>query len=116
MLFYDGACPLCAKEIKLLKSCKSQRLSLVDIHSELLDGARMPNKTQLLQTLHIRKDNGQWVTGISANVLAWQYTKYGFLLRWLDWPIIKPVVGSVYAYWAKLRYQRNVKRGLYKNV
>lgn len=31
-LYYDGACPLCSREMDTLRRCISNNLSLVDIH------------------------------------------------------------------------------------
>ena len=113
-LYYDGACPLCSREMDTLRRCTSGGLSLVDIHDLPVLNHTNIDKHALLQTLHIQTADGEWVTGISANVLAWQYTKYGVFFRWLEWPFIKSVARFVYAYWAKVRYQKNLNNGIYK--
>lgn len=113
-LYYDGACPLCSREMNALQRCTSGDLSLVDIHDLPALNHTNLDKHTLLQTLHIQTSGGEWVTGISANVLAWQYTKYGVFFRWLEWPLIKPVTRFIYAYWAKVRYQKNLNNGMYQ--
>lgn len=113
-LYYDGACPLCSREMNALRRCTSGDLSLVDIHDLPALNHTHVDKHTLLQTLHIQTSDGEWVTGISANVLAWQYTTYGVFFRWLEWPLIKPVARFIYTYWAKVRYQKNVNNGMYK--
>ncbi len=129
-LFYDGQCPLCVKEMDRLRQLKSSTLELQDIHAlddlavtETLESTRgdtqktverapehvsttaMPSKTALLKVLHLQRD-GQFITGIDANIAAWQHTRYGWLWRWLSWPIIRPIVEIVYDRWAKWRYDR----------
>ncbi len=102
-LYYDGACPLCAHEMKHLAKLKRETLNLVDIHSlEITDG--MPSKEDLLLNLHLQRDD-QWIVGADANVAAWQHTRFGALWAWLRWPLIRSVVDPVYAFWAKRRYE-----------
>ena len=53
ILYYDGRCPLCVKEMDKLRRIKADTLHLVDIHS--LDDAaptRPPRET-LLKVLHL---------------------------------------------------------------
>ncbi|WP_027948528.1 thiol-disulfide oxidoreductase DCC family protein [Haliea salexigens] len=116
-LYYDGQCPLCTREMaKLGKLCDSQ-LQLADIHClapeaslEQTDGSAptdaLPSRDALLKTLHLRTAEGQWLTGIDANVAAWQHTRLGPLWRWLRWPLIRPVADRVYRLWAERRYWR----------
>jgi predicted DCC family thiol-disulfide oxidoreductase YuxK len=49
------------------------------------------------------------VTGIEANVAAWQHTRYGVLWRWMTWPLIRPIVELAYNRWARWRYDRLYK-------
>ncbi len=129
-LYYDGQCPLCVKEMDRLRELKSSTLELQDIHAlddlavtealesiggdsqktverapEQVSTTTMPSKTALLKVLHLQRD-GQFITGIDANIAAWQHTRYGWLWRWLSWPIIRPIVEIVYDRWAKWRYDR----------
>lgn len=102
-LYYDGACPLCAREMKHLSKLKHESLDLVDIHSiEFTQG--MPSKATLLLNLHLKRGD-EWVTGADANVAAWQHTRIGFLWRWLRWPVIRHIVDPIYAFWAKRRFE-----------
>ena len=103
-LYFDGSCPLCRREMGHLARLKSERLILQDIH-EVPESDDIPDKAALLQSLHLRK-NGRWVTGLEANIAAWQYTRIGFLWQWLSWPIIKPVAAWCYRVWATRRYAK----------
>ena len=102
ILYYDGACPLCAREMKHLAKLKRDGLDLVDIHQTDITH-EMPSKEDLLLTLHLKRGD-EWVIGADANVAAWQHTQFGMLWTWLRWPIIKQIVDPVYAFWAKRRY------------
>lgn len=104
-LFYDGRCSLCAGEIQRLARLQQGTLALQDIHG--LDATdNLPDRDTLLRTLHLRTENGHWLTGADANVAAWQHTHLGWLWRWLRWPVIALVVDAIYSPWARWRYRR----------
>lgn len=132
-LYYDGACPLCNAEVKRLRDLADPRLQLVDVHQmvdlhETASGgaaerqpeegapeqgraagrAGLPGRVELLRNLHYRRSDGTVLSGLDANVAAWQHTRLGPLWRWLRWPLIRPVADRLYGLWAEKRY-----RGLY---
>ncbi|MEH6911537.1 MAG: DUF393 domain-containing protein [Oceanicoccus sp.] len=104
-LYYDGQCPLCSAEMQKLTRHAGDRLQLVDVHL-LDDEAGLPNKQQMLTSLHLKRADGKLLTGLDANVAAWQHTRFGFLFRWLRWPLLRLVADWVYDRWANSRYRR----------
>ena len=104
-LYYDGACPLCSAEMNRLRTLQDGSLSLVDIHGAP-DADRPASKQVLLENLHYVTRSGEVLTGIDANVAAWQHTRLGILWRWLRWPLVRPVADYLYTIWARRRYQR----------
>ena len=104
-LYYDGYCPLCAKEIARLRELSGDSLVLLDIH-ETQPAEGDPSTDALLRDLHLRTSDGTFLSGVDANVAAWQHTRLGYLWRWLRWPLIKPIAGWVYQHWAGWRYRR----------
>lgn len=116
VLYYDGACSLCSREMSSLRKHASPDLCLKDIHSLSAEEQQtLPSKKDLLTFLHARTSDGRWVVGADANVLAWQYTRFGSCLKVLRWPLIKPVVDFCYSKWAVKRYANNVAKGMYKD-
>jgi predicted DCC family thiol-disulfide oxidoreductase YuxK len=126
-LYYDGACPLCNAEVKRLRDLADSRLQLVDVHeiasggvAELSErkpegaaerggapaGADLPGRVALLRNLHYRRSDGTLLSGLDANVAAWQHTRLGPLWRWLRWPLIRPFADRLYSLWAERRYRR----------
>lgn len=103
-LYYDSHCPLCDKEVVRLRDLSGGELELRDIHT--VDESGLPSRDRLLRTLHLRTGDGKLLQGLEANVAAWQHTRFGFLWRWLQWPLIRVVAGRVYDAWALWRYQR----------
>jgi len=102
VLYYDGQCPLCSVEMGHLSKRACGELELVDIHT----ASDLPaDKASLLKRLHLQTDNGL-VSGIDANVAAWQHTSIGWMWRFLQWPIVKPIAAKVYDSWAEKRFKK----------
>ena len=108
-LYFDGQCPLCAGEIQQLREKRGDALALVDIHT-LPEGSEHdgvgPCPDALLRTLHLRRGDGQWLTGADANVAAWEGTRQGRFMQALRWPVLRPIVDVIYRLWAQWRYRR----------
>jgi predicted DCC family thiol-disulfide oxidoreductase YuxK len=103
VLYYDGLCPLCAKEMRVLRRWKSESLQLVDIHAADLNE---DEKAKRLQVLHLETSPGTYLLGVDASVAAWSYTAFGWVLRPLQWRLFAPLVQGIYARWAKRRYEK----------
>lgn len=104
-LYYDGHCPLCLKEVAKLRRLGDDSLSLTDIHA-VAGQADIPDTDTLLRDLHFRTADNRLLVGVEANVAVWQHTRYGYLFRWLNWPVIRPLADRVYRQWAAWRYRR----------
>jgi predicted DCC family thiol-disulfide oxidoreductase YuxK len=104
-LFYDGQCPLCMREIRLLEKIADDGLQLTDLH-EVPDHPGEPSRLARLQNLHLQTGNGEWLTGVDATVRAWSHTRWGFLFSVLRWPLVGPLADAGYRWWARKRYQR----------
>ena len=101
-LYYDGACPICSAEIgKLAKHC-GDNLMLRDIH-RLPDDDETPGREVLLSRLHLRTADGEWITGLEANVRAWRHTPFRPLWAILEWPLINRVGEYCYEWWLRRR-------------
>lgn len=106
-LYYDGACPLCRKEVLVLKRLSNNSINFVDIHQ--MDDVGLPSKDMLLKRLHLRKANGKWLVGLDANVYAWSKTPYGVLFKILRvWPV-RWLADSIYTRWADRRFKKRYK-------
>ncbi len=105
-LYYDGTCPLCSKEISLLKKLIKPHVNFSDIHTLTEDNHNIPKKQALLRRLHLQQANGSWLVGLDANVVVWSYTKYGILFKGLRLPIINRMADAAYNWWADKRFQK----------
>ena len=62
-LHYDGRCPLCMREIRLLRRIAGPGLALVDLH-QVPDQRGHPGRLTKLTTLHLQTAEGEWLTGV----------------------------------------------------
>lgn len=106
ILFYDGQCPLCAREIRTLRKLERGGLSFADIHLQQENSPYTPAREALLRRLHLFTTEGYWVTGLQANVRAWSHTRWGWLFKPLIWPGIHRIAATVYERWADSRYEK----------
>jgi predicted DCC family thiol-disulfide oxidoreductase YuxK len=106
ILYFDGSCPLCSKEITLLKKLSNDGIAFEDIHALNADDTNTQSQEALLRRLHLKQSTGEWLIGLDANVAAWSHTQYGFLFKILRWPVIGKIADTIYAYWADKRYQK----------
>lgn len=104
-VFYDGACPLCAREMALMKRLdRHHRLSLCDFsapgyeaESTGLDPARLG------AVLHAQWGDGTIITGVEAFRTIWQAVGLGVLARLSRLPVIDPLLVRAYAWFAQNR-------------
>ena len=104
ILFYDGNCPICLREIQILDRWKDQGLKLVDIHApEMRSHAGNFTSNELLSVLHLKAAENIWLKGLDATERAWRHTPFGWLFAPLRWPYIQIVADYVYYRWAGRR-------------
>lgn len=74
-VYYDGACPLCAAEIRLYRRCRgAERLAWIDVStdgpSDLGPGlTRMAARARF----HVRDAEGRLASGAAAFLLLWSH-------------------------------------------
>jgi predicted DCC family thiol-disulfide oxidoreductase YuxK len=83
-VFYDGACPLCLREISFYR--KQPGAETIDwINVQTADPATFPcgvDPRTLRTRFHVRLVDGAVVSGASAFIAIWRRTPS---LRWLGW-------------------------------
>lgn len=104
-LYYDGDCPLCAREINLLRRrARPDQLQLVDISSGTFDAAALGLSHQAMQALlHARLADGQWVTGLDATLWSWRAAGMGRWAAPLTWRPLRPLFELGYRLFCRLR-------------
>ncbi|MBT8070841.1 MAG: DUF393 domain-containing protein [Gammaproteobacteria bacterium] len=103
-LFYDGQCPLCMREVRLLERLADGHLRMINLH-EVPSAPGEPGQLEMLKNLHLRTGDDEWLTGVDATVRAWSHTRWGFLFKALRLPFIGTLADATYQYWARKRFQ-----------
>ena len=104
-VFYDGTCPLCVAEMKLLSQYDSTcRLRLEDIHKPDFKG-RYPEVDvhAANQILHGQNSDGSMLYGLDVTVKAWGLVGKKPWLKALRWPVIRWFADKAYVFFAKHR-------------
>ena len=104
-LYYDGDCPLCAREIDWLRRrADSAKLQLADIRASDFDSKALGySMAQLQNLLHARFADGQWVTGLDATYWSWTAAGHIWLARPLAWRWLRPALNGLYQLFCRLR-------------
>lgn len=104
-LYFDGDCPLCAREIKILRRrAISSRLQFIDISSNAFDAEVLGFTFEQMQaSLHAHFADGRWVTGLDATVWSWRAAGLGFWAAPLTWRALRPLLAVGYRLFCRLR-------------
>ncbi len=105
-IFFDGACPLCLKEMQhLYRADGLQKICFVDINTEVFE-AQYPDidKESANKILHGKLADGSLILGLDVTCKAWNLVGKGRWISFLRWPIIKPMADLAYLLFAKYRY------------
>ncbi len=104
-VFYDGACPICAREMAFMQRLDKKRmLHLSDFSSPQYDPASTGlSVAELGAVIHAQWDDGTVITGVDVFRAVWQAVGLGFLTRLSRLPVIDPLVVRAYAWFAKNR-------------
>lgn len=104
-VFFDGACPLCRREISLLRKMDGKgRIAFTDIASPDFDPASTGRtRDELMAQLHARLPDGRVIAGVE--VFRRLYAAVGF--RTLVWvsrlPLVSWALDAGYGWFAKNR-------------
>ncbi|MGR4989930.1 thiol-disulfide oxidoreductase DCC family protein [Vibrio rotiferianus] len=104
--FYDGTCPLCAKEMEALKQRDAeQQIKIINIYSDAFADYPQIDPEQANTILHALNQKGELLLGLDVTHRAWQLVGRGWLYAPLRWRIVKPVADWLYLKFAKNRYR-----------
>lgn len=109
VVFYDGACPLCRREIAHYRRLdRQQRLTWLDIATrpQLLQAYDIAWEAAM-QRLHVIGADGRLLTGARAFRELWQHLPgYRWLARVVTLPGMLPVLEQAYMWFAHRRWRR----------
>lgn len=113
LVFYDGACPVCVREMQLLaRQDRTQRLAMVDIAAPDFDERAWPvSIADMNAALHVRLPDGSWRQGMAAIRHIYRAIGKGWWLAPTGWPLISRVFDRAYAAFARNRLAVSARLG-----
>ena len=104
-IFYDSKCPVCSKEIKLLKFIdKKKKVEYIDFTERSFKPEKYGKKiNDFEKEINGMNDNGEWVDGMDVFRLVYSKIGLGFLVNWTALPGFKQIFDLLYKGFAKIR-------------
>lgn len=104
-VFFDGECPLCVREIGMLRRLdKKQRIRFTDIAAPSFDPATTGlSMATLMDRIHGRLPSGEVIEGVEVFRRLYGAVGLGFLLAWTRWPGLRALADWGYRTFAKNR-------------
>jgi predicted DCC family thiol-disulfide oxidoreductase YuxK len=104
-VFYDGGCPLCLREVNLLRRWDRQKkIRFTDIDAPAFD-AESVGKTyqELMAKMHGRLPDGTWVHGVEVFRRLYGAVGFSWLVALSRLPLISQILGLGYSLFARNR-------------
>jgi predicted DCC family thiol-disulfide oxidoreductase YuxK len=81
-VFFDGDCPLCLREISMLRRMdRKQRVLFTDIASPEFEPAQFGRSMdELMAEIHARLPDGSWITGVEVFRRLYSAVGFGWLM------------------------------------
>ena len=105
IIFYDGGCPLCVKEMRHLKRLdKEGRIQFENVNEPDFS-QRYPqvDVAKANQYLHGQVSSGDMIYGLDVTHEAWSLVGKGWIIAPLRWPIIRWFADKTYLFFARNR-------------
>lgn len=106
MIFFDGACHLCSREMEHYKIKKHEgRLEFVDISDPLFAAEKFGlDRKQVQKFMHAKDESGRIFTGVDAFIQIWKrLPSFGLAVRLAENGFIRPIMDVGYHAFAKIR-------------
>lgn len=104
-VFFDGDCPICAREIALMKRLDRRRqLAFCDFSAQEYDAESSGFAAADLATvIHARWADGSVINGVDVFRAMWEAVGLGFLAKLSRLSLVEPLVLKAYAWFARNR-------------
>jgi predicted DCC family thiol-disulfide oxidoreductase YuxK len=104
-LFFDGGCPLCAREVRLLRRLDhSGRIRFTDIADPAFDPATVGSTLQtLMGRIHARLATGEWIEGVEVFRRLYAAVGFGRLVALSRLPGVRGLLDVAYRAFAANR-------------
>jgi len=104
-VFFDGACPICVREIALMRRLdRRRRLVCCDFSRTDYDTASINiSPTELGRVIHARWADGNVITGVEVFRAMWDAVGLGVLTKLSRLSFVESLVLKAYAWFARNR-------------
>jgi len=104
-VFYDGQCPLCMREVRLLRRLdRRQRIRFVDIAAEGFDPSSVGvTREALMDRIHARLPDGTLVEGVEVFRRLYATVGFGPLVALTRLPGVAWLLDRLYRWFARNR-------------
>jgi predicted DCC family thiol-disulfide oxidoreductase YuxK len=105
-VFYDGQCPLCRREIRLLQKLdRRHRILFTNIADPSFDPASYAGRTMddFMQEIQGRSSDGGWISGVEVFRQLYSAVGAGPLVWVTRWPGIAQLLQWGYVHFARNR-------------
>ena len=105
--YFDGACPVCNREMRALEAQDAKgNIRLIDISTPGFDAAEWGYSLDAMrESLHVVDASGQLLRGMDAIHAAHEAVGLGHWYRWTRQPLLRPVIDVAYRLFARYRKQ-----------
>jgi predicted DCC family thiol-disulfide oxidoreductase YuxK len=103
-MFFDGACPLCSREVNMLRRRdKKSRIRFIDTAAKSFNPRDYGISSDPNRLIHGMMSDGSIVVGVEVFRQVYKEIGLGWLLAPTAWPILKPLFDAAYLVFAKYR-------------
>jgi len=104
-VFYDGECPLCVREIRMLqRRDRKQRIRFTDISAAGFDPASIGlDRAALMAKIHARLPNGEIIEGVEVFRRLYEAVGFGFAVSVSRAPGVSQMLDVAYRVFARNR-------------
>lgn len=105
-ILYDGDCPLCVREVAMLRRLDRGRgrLDLEDIAAPAFDASRYGRtQLELMARIHGVLPDGGVIEGVEVFRRAYAAVGLGWLVAPTRWPLLRPLADAAYRWFARNR-------------
>jgi len=103
---HDGECPLCAREVAMLRRLDRGRgrLAFDDIAAPGFDASRYGrSQAELMARIHGVLPDGTLIEGVEVFRRAYAAVGLGWLVAPTRWPLLRPLSDAAYRWFARNR-------------
>ncbi len=104
-VYFDGDCPLCLREIRMLQKLdRKNRISFVDIAADGFSPEVLgTTMTALMSQIRARLPDGSWIEGVEVFRRLYSAVGFGVIVSLTRLPGIKWLLDVAYRFFAKNR-------------